>query len=342
MTSDATPLLGTTFYSFTNEWVSGQYTLTELLERAAEAGIGPGVEIVGFQSIRDFPHVSPEFVRKFRDDLDRLGLVPTSLGSNIDIALRRDRYLTVDERVEYTLPQIEAAKALGFPVLRIQIGADPETIERIVPHAEAAGVKLGMEIHAPEGAATPKILAVRETYERIGSDHLGFIPDFSSTMHRITQGLIETYVEAGLPRDLTDELQRIWAKDGSQAERLGEFRELARSRGVPEEVTRMAAFAFTMNGHEDPATWAEILPQVFHIHGKFYEIDESGNEPAIDYEANLGVFRDAGWNGSISSEWEAHSWTPNAELDTVRLIQQHHALVRRVFGNAHKEVQGAS
>lgn len=328
---NAGPMLGTTLYSFTNEWVSARYTLTELLEHVAEQGIGPGVELVGFQAIRDFPKVSTKFIDDFRNTVDRLGLVPTSLAANIDIAIRRDRDLTVEERVAYTAPQLEAAGLLGFPVVRTQIGADPETLERLVPYAEKAGVKMGMEIHAPEGPRTPKVMAVREAYDKIGSDLLGFIPDFSSTMHRITEGLAQTYVEAGLPAELLPDLQRIWAGNASQGTRLSEFIEFAGTKGVPEDVASVVASAFTMNGHEDPEGWVDLMPRVFHIHAKFYEIDDEGNEPAIDYFRNLGPLFAAGFTGSISSEWEAHSWTPNAELRTAEIIKQQHALIRRVM-----------
>lgn len=325
------PLLGTTLYSFTNEWVSGRYTLTQLLEEVASTGIGPGVEIVGFQSFRGFPNLERKVVRAFRDTVERLGLVPTSLAANIDIAIRPDRDLTTDERVAYTVPQIEAAATLGFPVVRIQIGADPDTLERLVPVAERLGVHLGMEIHAPEGPATAKVMRYRELYDRIDSDVLGFIPDFSSTMHRITDGLSETFVEAGLPRELLPDLQRIWAGSGGQGQRLTEFVEFAVERGVSDETAHVVAAAFTMNGHEDPAGWAELMPRVRHIHAKFYDIGEDGEEPSIDYRANLVPLVEAGFSGSISSEWEAHSWTPNDELDTAALIRRQHDLMRRAL-----------
>lgn len=329
---NATPLIGTTFYSFTMEWATGQYTLGELLRKVAGEGVGPGVEIVGFQSIRGFPKLPADFVREFRDTMDELELVPTALGSNIDIAIRRDRDMTTDERVEYALPQIDAARALGFPVLRIQIGADPATLERLAPYAERAGVKLGMEIHAPEGPRTPAMQRVREAYERIGSDHLGFIPDFSSTMHRVTDGLVQSFVDAGLPHALADEVQRVWSGDASPGERLQEFVDVAARQGVDEKTARLASQAFTMNGHEPAESWADIIPLVFHVHAKFYEIDDDGNEPAIDYEANLGVFRDAGYTGTISSEWESHHWTPNDSLNTFTHIKRQQALIRKVFG----------
>src|SRR3712207_9522812 len=71
--------------------------------------------------------------------------------------------------------------------------------------------------------------------------------------------------------------------------RHGEFVEYLHSRGIaPESLGSFARLAFNMHGHVDPAEWADIMPQVKHVHAKFYDIDEHGDEPAIDYPAKLG------------------------------------------------------
>ena len=49
--------LGVTLYSMTNEWLARRFTLEQLLATVAELDLGPGVEMVGFQSLRGFPHV---------------------------------------------------------------------------------------------------------------------------------------------------------------------------------------------------------------------------------------------------------------------------------------------
>ncbi|HWI30583.1 MAG TPA: sugar phosphate isomerase [Microbacterium sp.] len=334
---NATPLLGVTLYSFNHDWVAGRFDLDALLAAVAESGVGPGVEVVGFQSFRNFLALGADEIRSFRDSLDRYELIPTCLGSTIDVAIRRDRYLTTEERVDYLLPQMRAAHALGFPTVRIQLGADTAVLEAVVPEAERLGLRLGMEIHAPEGPNSGAVQRVRESYERIGSDCLGFIPDFSSTMNRVTPGLLRSFTAAGLTPDLAEILEEIWAEDGDPGERLGRFRAIAERHGASQHVIEAVTPAFTINGHVDPAEWADIIHQVFHIHAKFYEIDESGNESAIDYFANLAPFARAGYSGSISSEWEAHPWTPEAEMDTFDLIRRQQQLIRRAFEQLESE-----
>jgi len=50
--------LGTTIYSLTNEYHSRRYSFEALVQKVAELGIGPGLEVVGFQSFREFPNIS--------------------------------------------------------------------------------------------------------------------------------------------------------------------------------------------------------------------------------------------------------------------------------------------
>ena len=62
-----------------------------------------------------------------------------------------------------------------------------------------------------------------------------------------------------------------------------------------------------MHRHVDPAEWADIMPQIVHV-TPFYDIDENGNEPAIDYPAIVAQFVQVGYSGYWSSEWEGHAF----------------------------------
>ena len=74
------PVLGVTLYSFTNEWLQRKYDLDGLAARVAELKLGPAVEVVGVQNIRSFPDVTPEYVRYFRDLMERCELQSSWLG----------------------------------------------------------------------------------------------------------------------------------------------------------------------------------------------------------------------------------------------------------------------
>ena len=129
---------GITLYSATNEWVTRRYDLEGLLAAVSERGLGPGVEIVGFQTIPTFPDVTAEFARDWDALIAKYDLVPSCLGSNIDVAQRSDRLLTDDEMVASLERQLEVAHQLGFGVVRIQIGANESVIERGHANGRAA------------------------------------------------------------------------------------------------------------------------------------------------------------------------------------------------------------
>ena len=70
--------LGVSTFSLTNEWLSRRYTLESLLERIAEAGLGPGLEVIGHQIWRGYPRLAREEVLGFRRVCERLGLEPAA------------------------------------------------------------------------------------------------------------------------------------------------------------------------------------------------------------------------------------------------------------------------
>ncbi|WP_433364609.1 sugar phosphate isomerase/epimerase family protein [Actinoplanes sp. CA-142083] len=326
--------LGLTLYSLTSEWAAGRYDLHGLLDEVAKAGIGPGIEIVASQTIRTYPEVTAGFVREWRDAFDRHGFVPSSFGANLDMGRRRDRDMTPDEEYEFTAAQFRSARALGFPLVRIQ-SAKPALIRRLMPLAEELDLTLGWEIHAPMGPNSAQVLAIRETYEEIGSPRLGFVADFSSTMHSMSPTLLRGLTKKGLrPNDLSV-LQEIWAKDTGINERHGEFIEYLRSQGIaPESLGSFARLAFNMHGHVDPREWSDIMPQIVHVHAKFYDIDENGDEPAIDYPAIVREFVKGGYSGFMSSEWEGHAFADLDEADPIDLVRKQHALIRRSIEEA--------
>lgn len=323
---------GITLYSATNEWVTRRYDLESLLAAVAERGIGPGVEIVGFQSIPTFPDVPEDFVRDWDRLLTKYDLVPTCLGSNIDVAQRTDRLLSDDEMMASLERQLDTAHRLGFGVVRIQIGANERVIEKVTPTAEKRDIKLGMELHAPEGARTPAILKVRAAYDRIGSPCLGFIPDFSATMRAVPPGELDQLASLGLAQEWIDRLIAEWEGTGAPFERFGRFAAAAAADGVPQPAIDAATMVFTMFGREPVESWRDIADQIVHVHGKCYGFDESGNEPSIDYPAIINLLADVDYRGWISTEWEGHVFMGPGTVDSLDVVAQQQALVNRVLG----------
>jgi hypothetical protein len=320
--------LGTTIYSFSNVFHARKFTVEQLIDKVGQLGVGPGVEIVGFAHIREFPDVSEGFAERFRAAIERNQLVATCLGLNADTYRRRDRPMTEDESYAYHKPQIEAAARLGIPVVRCQFGAGPEAIRRLAPLAERLGVKIGMELHAPETVNSPTVLAFRDMMSKEGSPYLGFIPDFSSCAKAVPQSFVNYFRQTGIPEKYIQIGVEAWKTEGTFAERIVEYQKREKAAGASESVIRGMFFMFAMLGRMDPKAWAEIMPQAVHIHGKCFDFDEAGNETALPYDEILPVFIDGGYQGYMSAEWEGHAFSDD---DGFAQVIAQHALCRRII-----------
>ena len=330
------PQLGITLFSLTAEYKAGKYTFEELLAKTAEQDVGPGVEFVGFQSIRTFPQVTDEHASRLRGLFEQHGLVPTCLDANVDIWRRRDRPMTDTETAEYLRVQMHAAKKLGFPMIRIQFGAKPSALRLVVPIAEEMDVKLGMEIHAPHTVDHPTVIALREFYEEIDSPYLGFIPDFGSSARAVPAGAVALQRRLGVPDETIDRILEVRAsvsrgeKDAFSARR--DLMAELEGEGASGDALQFAWRSLTLWGLQPPEMWAEIMPRVLHIHAKFFGIDENGEEPSIDYPTIMRVIREANYTGTISSEWEGASWT--SDPDGFMMVKAHHEMMKRLLAAA--------
>ncbi|PLC11696.1 sugar phosphate isomerase [Kocuria flava] len=340
MTSTSTGIAGTdiklglTLYSLTSEWAAGQYTFESLLQEVADRGLGPGVEFNGAQMLRTYPDVDDEFVRMWHSTLDRLGLEPSAVGTNLDMGRRRDRDMTPDEEFDFFSVQLRAAHRLGFHRVVIR-SAGKELLRRLLPLAEKYDQRLGYEIHAPSGPNDPKVLAIREMYEELGSDRLGFTADFSSTMHSLSPTLFRTLRTMGLEDEHLAMMQEVWRRPLPMHERNEAFEEYLRSVGVdPATLGPFSRLAFNMHGLVEPEEWLDIMPQIFHVHAKFYDIDDNGDEPAMDIPRIVRQFVQGGYSGYLSSEWEGHAFADLGESDPVSLVAAQHRLMRRAVEEA--------
>ena len=96
--------------------------------------------------------------------------------------------------------QIKAAAKLGFPIARVQISITPDSMEALAPIAEEHGVTLALEVHADQYASHPRILALRDRYEKVGSPFLGFTMDWGATVTGFAPSLLEAYRRRGASR----------------------------------------------------------------------------------------------------------------------------------------------
>lgn len=326
--------IGATMYAFTNEYLTRKFDFEGLLREIATRDLGPGVEVIGFQSIRGFPEVDDSIVDRFKELVAELDLQPTSLAINSDRFLRPGQPVADEVLLEYHKRQMRSAAKLGFPVVRYQFSTPPEMVRDLAPYAEELGLKMGLEVHAPAHANHPMVLAYREMYAKVDSPALGWIPDFGGTAERLPASFLESARARGVPEGLIALLLDIWPQEGPPPERAGRLREAAVREGYAPEHIQAVSLAFFILSNADARSWAELVDQTVHIHGKFYGVGEDGREEAIDYDTILPIFARGGYTGSMCSEWEGHAYS---EADAFAAVEAHQAMCRRILAGVEQE-----
>ena len=115
-------------------------------------------------------------------------------------------------------------------------------------------------------------MKVRDVYAELDSPLLGFVADFSSTMHSMSPTLLRAVRRAGLDDEAVERLQAIWGTEAPMRVRQEEFIAYLRGRDFdPARLGSFAHLAFNMHGHVSPKEWADIMPQIMHVHAKFYD-----------------------------------------------------------------------
>ncbi|HWL76318.1 sugar phosphate isomerase/epimerase [Microbacterium sp.] len=335
------PIQGVTLYSFTRAFHGREYDLEGLVRKVAAEGYGPGLEIIGFSSFRGFPDVDDAYAGRFRDLVAETGLVTTSLAINADIGIHRDRLLSQDELIEYMRRQIEAAAKLGFPIARVQISISPDSMEALAPIAERYGVTLALEVHADQYASHPRILALRDRYEKVSSPFLGFTMDWGATVTGFAPSLIEAYRRRGASEDLLEKVVALWnefyeqgppADQAEHGQRFGRFIALAAQNGRPDLGIDFGINGTGLFGPARVDDWLEIFPWIKHVHGKFFGIDEHGEEPSVPVRDLVKLLVENGYNGAISSEYEGWHW--NHWQSPFEIIAAEQAVQRSAAENA--------
>lgn len=303
------PILGVTLFSFTNEWQQQLYTLDSLIAKVAEMGLGPGIEVVGYQSFRSYPDIPDDEALHFRNMLDKYHLIPTCLGANIDIGRRRDRLMTTDEILDSVKRQLISAKKLGFPIMRVPPSAGELTLDNLLSLAEQYQIQLAVELHSPLSVDHPEVVKLRSMFERLKSPYLGFIPDFSTSMISVPEGHWQNLRRAGATEELIETAKAIWLTDNAIPAKFGALHEACQRFGATPEIIGQINMTMTMYGHMPIERWCEILPYVSHVHGKYYQVNSDGIEPSIPYRDLMQLLKREGYQGTVSAEWEGQAHT---------------------------------
>jgi len=320
----AEPTLGMTLFSLTPYWRSGADAVA-LLERVAETGCGPSLEVIGHQAWRGFPALSTQDERAFRGTVDRRGLIPVALGVYTDRYRRPGRPMTTDEAFEDIRPQLEAAVRLGFGVVRATLGMEAALMRRVLAEAERQGVVLTFELQGMTAPDAPAVVDVLALQEETGSPHLGFTVDFSLTTPALPTAFTTALRRLRLPEDRIRTIHQAW-----DSRRMGDA--LAALAGHRDEavLANLVAGLLGRCGRSQPADWVHVLPVVRHAHAKFW--DPAVESVRAPHGAWLSALAEAGYSGAVVSEWGGHELLDSADAEPLSITRTHLELLSELAG----------
>jgi sugar phosphate isomerase/epimerase len=292
--------LGVSLYSYGGDFLVTM-TLEDCLADIADMG-ATGVEILADTHISGYPTPTPKWVDRWHQLVDHYALTPTCYSSWLDTRLHKGRELGIDEAEQILTRDLELAHRLGFTIVRPKIGVvsldlipDPiwrESIERVLPQAEAYDIRIAPEIHAP----TPLKSKIVDDYLDLAREtkHFGLLIDtgiFQNAERRGTHG---------------DSVFVFGDPDPALAEQV------AREMSKP------------MN--EDPGDLVALMPYVFHVHAKFWDMSDDLTDPHVPYDAVIDALLAGGYTGSLSSEYEG----PRDLYLASDMVRRQQAMLRRL------------
>ncbi|MFD1715444.1 sugar phosphate isomerase/epimerase family protein [Amnibacterium flavum] len=317
---------GVSLYSFQEEFFLRELSLEDCIR--ISVGFGAfGIETIAEQMMPGFPNLTEDFYRRWDGWREQYGFQPTAHDMFAELKLYPDRERPTDELVADLKKDIDHTARLGATVIRILAATPAEVVELAAPYARDKGIKLATEIHSPRRFGSEWFESHLEVAQRVGSDVVGICPDLGIFVKRLPRVLWERSLRDGADPDFVKRVVDVYdsGEDTSilpvEAERL--------NLGPIEQDLAVQATRFIW---EEPRRLLDYMPFIHHVHAKFYDIDESGEEYSIPYGEIISVLKEGGYDGYLSSEYEGNRHIQDAfEVDSVEQVRRHQEMMARLL-----------
>ena len=169
--------------------------------------------------------------------------------------------------------------------------------------------------------------------------------DWGATVAGFAPSLIEAYRRRGASEELLAKVVDLWntyyeqgppADQAVHGQRFGSFIGLAAQNGRPDLGIDFGINGTGLFGPARVDDWLEIMPWVRHVHGKFFGIDATGEEPSVPVRELVAQLVEIGYRGAISSEYEGWHW--NHWDDAFDIVAGEQALQRAAAVDAGSEM----
>lgn len=314
---------GISLYSFNKEFVTlPDYSIEDALDGLVALDVQK-YELVGSVFFDNYPRPSAAEVENVRSASAARGLTPFSYGGYMDVGRVTGHTPSPQDFILDLTADLRTARDLGCGYLR-ETNIPIDLLPMAAQLAEYYGVNIGIEVHAPSKPSDRHIQEQLEAFERIGSDRLGFIPDFGCFIERPAAPALARHITAGAKPELLEYI--IANRHAGFSEEEMHQRVTEMGGGDAEKVAIAEFFGFLSFGPADIEGFTTLLKHTHYFHSKFYYVEEDLTDPTIPMPALLSAIVDSGFQGVLMSEYEGHAFQESdapVQLDRhLRLEQQ--------------------
>ena len=301
-------------FNWAPEIISARRTAAEIV--TGTAGTAQIIELEPGLVWRSFPDPRDAL----RNSLAAAGGSVSMVGASLDDFTSPTDRRSLQERVDFLLPQLQAARRVGADGVRLPIGqAGGELLRRLLPLLHELDLVLYEEIQGQQSPANPAVAPALDEIAGLGDPHVRVLVDISMLMPALPVTYLDELRRAGVDAALMRRLENEWRDPAT----LDAVTALLRSGGVPPRIHTLFMNLLIRFGRSEAADLEGLLPLVGAFHLKFWDLDDDGgrvSQPLRDLGSLLGRH---GFAGTLTSEWGGHEWLRD---DPTEMTRKHLAL----------------
>ncbi|AXJ08753.1 restriction endonuclease subunit R [Arthrobacter sp. PM3] len=274
---------------------------------------------------RTFPAPQDAEVDGLRDSLAAHGGRVSIVGASLDDFTSPTARRSLQERLDFLAPQLQAARRVGASGVRLPIGqAGAELLALVQPLLHELDLVLYEEIQGQQNPRNPVIAPALDAIAGLADDHVRVLVDISMLMPDLPVTYLEELRRGGVSPELLVRLEKDWRDPAT----LTAVTAMLRSGEVPRRVHTLFMNLLIRFGRSEAADLQGILPLVGAIHLKFWDLEDDGGRVSQPLRDLGGLLGRNGFTGTLTSEWGGHEWLLD---DPTEMTRRHLALAEEAL-----------
>ncbi|RKO23461.1 restriction endonuclease subunit R [Pseudarthrobacter phenanthrenivorans] len=312
-----------TFCASTFNWapevIAARRTAQEIVADIADTTVKT-IELEPGLVWRSFPSPEGGEVDGLRESLAAKGGRISIVGASLDDFTPPAHPRSLQERLDFLVPQLQAAHRVGASGVRLPIGqAGSELLTLVQPLLHELDLVLYEEIQGQQAPGSPAVEPALEVIAGLTDDRVRVLVDISMLMPALPVTYLEELRQGGIATELMARLENEWLDPATHEAVTA----LLRSGNVPPRIHTLYMNLLIRFGRSDASDLQDILPLVGAFHLKFWDLDDDGGRVSRPLRDLGGLLCRNGFSGTLTSEWGGHEWLQD---DPTEMTRSHLAL----------------